>query len=916
MSERSQRADLAALAGYVVAACLFFGPILFTNAILTGFDTVTIFYPHRAAAVRALLAGRLPLWNPDHFLGAPLLANPQVAVFYPLNWPFFMLSTGRSLAWTMGLHVVLAAVFTYLFCRKELALRAPAAWLAGAAFAFSGFMGQQTGHLNQVSVAAWLPLVLLLGAGLWRRPSPRLLAALSLVIGMQLLAGHTQESYMLLAALAAYVAFLSVSAHGWRRWPLRPLLAVALAIVLGAALAAVQLLPTLELSGLSIRSGGLSFRQASSFSLHPRDLALSLLPNYADAAPNEMAGNIGVSGLALAVLGAVFHLRRRQALFLAALAVIALLLALGRYTPVYWAAYYALPGISLFRVPARWLLLVTFAAAALAGMGLDVLLRALIDRRRLLLAAGGAALALGAALAVASPWLHLPPLAVMAAWCGVAAVVLLLIAARVAPRWPTAAAAVLAVVLVAELYAAGARFEYNHYASPETLTALRPAIAYLQTQAEAQRPEPFRVLSVSDATWDPGDLAELRAMLDGEPASRITDYLDAVKNKELLTANLPSLFGLQTADGYDGGVLPLRDYVDMEALFLPQDMLSPDGRLRDHLDAIPDARLLSLLNVEYVITDKNRDAWLNDVFYDLAFARTISDVLTLPVAQPGIATAIGLVARIAAPHDAPTGTVLAQILVTDERGGAVTAGVVAGHHAVGAGATTTLRSVDVAGDGRYYLAVIPLSSPVAAASMTVQMLPEAAPLQVRGLSLIDERTGSSRNVTLDSSMRVVHNGDVKIYRNQANLPHAYSVHAARVAAPGLSAVRAMREPSFDPAREVVLSGPPTMALGDAGTPDDVRIVEYSSERVVVDATMGSPGLLVVADAIYPGWHAYVNGVETPILRANHMMRAVALAEGEQQVEFVYRPRSLMAGAALTLATLAGLAVLGATARPR
>lgn len=900
MSERSQRTDLAALAGYAIAACLFFGPILFTSAILTGFDTVTIFYPHRAAAARALLAGQLPLWNPDHFLGAPLLANPQVAVFYPLNWPFFALSAGKSLAWTMALHIVLAAIFMYLFCRKELALRPAAAWLAGAAFAFGGFMGQQTGHLNQVSVAAWLPLVLLLGARLWRRPTLRRLAALGLAIAMQLLAGHSQESYMILGALVVYVLFLSLSEHGLRRLPpLRPLLVIALAVALGGALAAVQLLPTLELSGLSVRSGGLSFRQASSFSLHPRDLALALLPGYSEAAPSEMAGHVGVTGLLLALLGACCHHRRREALFLAVAALAALLLALGRYTPLYWAAYYALPGVSLFRVPARWLFLCTFALAALAGMGLDVLLRDALARRRAAVV-GGAGGGLALILALASPWLRFPPAPTVAAWAVVTALVIFIVSLRVPARWPRAGAALLALALLAELYTAGRHFEYNHYAAPETLTALRPAIAYVQTQAAAAEGQPFRVLSVSDATWDPGDLPEIRAMLSGQPASRVADYLDALKNKELLTANLSSLFGLQSADGYDGGVLPLRDYVEMEALFLPADELSPDGRLRDHLDRIPEARLLSLLNVAYIITDKNRDAWLDNVYYDLSFARIITNQASFTVTQPGIATAVGLVAR-----SAPGGVALAQVVVSDARGGEATADIVAGQLAG--------RPVDVAGDGRYVHAVIPLSAPVAASSVTVRLLPGAAPLALRGLSLIDERTGSSRSVTIGSDMLLVHSGDVKIYRNLANLPRAYSVHQLRVLGAGQSAVSAMRAEDFDPDVEAVVAEP-LPELGEGGKKDDIRIVAYARERVVIAARMGSAGLLVLSDAAYPGWRAYVDGVETPIRRANHMLRAVALPEGLHQVEFIYRPRSLAVGAAVSLAALATLTVACAAGR--
>jgi hypothetical protein len=51
-----------------------------------------------------------------------------------------------------------------------------------------------------------------------------------------------------------------------------------------------------------------------------------------------------------------------------------LLLALGRYTPLYHLLVY-IPGFNFFRVPARWLFTVTFSLATLAGYGFDVLVK-------------------------------------------------------------------------------------------------------------------------------------------------------------------------------------------------------------------------------------------------------------------------------------------------------------------------------------------------------------------------------------------------------------------------------------------------------------------------------------------------------------------------------------------------------------
>ena len=81
--ERMTRFRVAALSGLALLTLLFFWKILLTNLILSGVDIFLYFYPYKAYAAEALRQSRLPLWNPHLFMGAPLLANSQVGLFYP-----------------------------------------------------------------------------------------------------------------------------------------------------------------------------------------------------------------------------------------------------------------------------------------------------------------------------------------------------------------------------------------------------------------------------------------------------------------------------------------------------------------------------------------------------------------------------------------------------------------------------------------------------------------------------------------------------------------------------------------------------------------------------------------------------------------------------------------------------------------
>lgn len=141
------------------------------------------------------------------------------------------------------------------------------------------------------------------------------------------------------------------------------------------------------------------------------------------------------------------------------------------------------------------------------------------------------------------------------------------------------------------------------------------------------------------------------------------------------------------------------------------------------------------------------------------------------------------------------------------------------------------------------------------------------------------------------------------------LSRARSVGRAR-ALDGRAALAALFEPGFDPASEVVLSGPGAREAaagvsGAVGPP--VRVVELRADRVRLELPGGAAGIVVLADAWDPGWRAWVDGRPAPVLQANVAFRAVAVPAGARVVEMRYRPAPALAGLALTAASLVGLA---------
>jgi hypothetical protein len=167
----------------------------------------------------------------------------------------------------------------------------------------------------------------------------------------------------------------------------------------------------------------------------------------------------------------------------------------------------------------------------------------------------------------------------------------------------------------------------------------------------------------------------------------------------------------------------------------------------------------------------------------------------------------------------------------------------------------------------------------------------------------------------DRGLRLVYDAaDARIFENPAAAPRAFVARRARCV-DDRAALRLLRGRAIDPTAEVLLAdcaaAPPAT---EAAREVSARIVVDAPDRVVVHATSDAAAWLVLTDTWFPGWRARVGGVETPVLRADHAFRAVALAPGQHDVEFTFRPRRLAAGVAITL--LAGAIVVALLLRRR
>jgi len=523
---RARRPDALALAGLALLALLFFWPVTTGQGWIPrgGGDLVSFLWPTYSYAAQALHSGRLPLWNHSLYSGAPLIADNQSGLFYPLNLLVFLLWPGLpylALEALVIFHVWLAGAGTYALLRTLLAELNPApppnwaragAFAAGVAFMFSDVFVTHVGNLNIVAVSAWLPLALLaLHLGLARR-SAGWCAAAGVVLGVAALAGHAQMTLIVAAALGLF-AFWRIGAQLINpvdrvRTTAQLIALTALAFLVAFGVAALSLVPALEHTRYTARAR-LDYPAAAEYSLPWQGLAGLISPLIFGRGAAAAWGpwprvELGYAGLVTLFLAGLASLRGRAGWprFLAALGLFGLLVALGEHTPVHRLLYQFVPGFASLRVPARFILLTDFALAGLAGYGLARLPQ-LTSRRIGLsaigLAVAGLAVALAGWLATPDHLLHQPEL-----FFGLGVAALLLVAAVLlarARRWRFAPL-LLAALVAADLVSLGAGVEVER-ADP-TLGFDHPAVvAFLQSQ-----PGPLRIDNAA-AAWSPDAAARL-----------------------------------------------------------------------------------------------------------------------------------------------------------------------------------------------------------------------------------------------------------------------------------------------------------------------------------------------------------------------------------------------------------------------
>ena len=83
----------------------------------------------------------------------------------------------------------------------------------------------------------------------------------------------------------------------------------------------------------------------------------------------------------------------------------------------------------------------------------------------------------------------------------------------------------------------------------------------------------------------------------------------------------------------------------------------------------------------------------------------------------------------------------------------------------------------------------------------------------------------------------------------------------------------------------------------------IELKEFTPPYLKYESNSSADGIAVFSEIYYPeGWHAFIDGKESEIMRANYVLRALAIPSGKHSIEFKFEPKPYVIGNKVTMAS--------------
>ncbi|MGC2108004.1 MAG: YfhO family protein [Candidatus Korobacteraceae bacterium] len=860
-----------------------------------GGDGQIDYLPSRVFSAETFRAGSLPLWDPHIFSGMSHIAIVQTAPFYPLNILLYV-PFPSTVAFNLSelLHVLLLLGFSHAYFRL-LTDYDEAAWLGAAAFSFSGFLLLHIEAVGLFNSAAWVP-PLFYCVEQWIRTRQWKFCALGGVcLAFQLLAGWPQM--VLLSAIYVAIYVLCALPETPRRLQLfGGLLAMG---AISAGLGAIEVLPTMEFKQAS-NLAALTYSHFVSNSIAPQTLvsllfpylmgadypAFHSVPYLGSAQMAVTAAYMGILPLMSGVTAPGFWRRSRVVRAATISALVAALLSFGGFTTL-GPLLYRTPVYNFFRDHRVNVIFLAFSVATLASYVVGHLGELTPKLRRLL------------ALTV--------PLGFVA----VAALLLIRMRAilgsvnqRIAsfhPMWlyrlhqsmrfsnSDMIIAWLTILVTGLLFWLWMRNPGSRLIARLAIVLVTADLLWfgLTDQPHLSR---GHANAAERATYD-----SVRQAAQGEAFRTMA----VVREEVFIRPNLNEIAGIDDIFGYSA--LVPKDYADL----LPLNIFE----LPHWQELMANNAILSLLNTRFIVASGDEAKTMETMFAPGAPPSLPNNSATeqrgnMVSPDAWVSLAAGQQLDLAHPFqcsEPPCGmqqtsltlqknsvyqlrfTVAARTRTSDLNV------ALAVHNSWQPRQTFTVSNVQLSPHATSYVNIY-VTGPEDELSDLRFATNYPADVSVSNVSLL--RVGE---LPVPSPYRLTaRHGNIVVIENRNALPRAFFVpKITRVE--GYSDARyRLWDPQrpFDPSSEALVEG----AAGDEYLASGrVEKLSYSPNRADLEVSCTRRCYLVLSDLYLPGWRATIDGRPAQIYRTDAVVRGIFVPAGSHQVEFRYRPRSVVIG---------------------
>ncbi len=835
-----------------------------------------------------LRQGTLVLWNNYIGGGMPYL-GADFGAFYPIDlimgilFPHYF--DPYRLSIVHAFHFWLGGVFAFLYTR-QMGFSRPPALVSSICFMLGGFLLGRAGQKYSIQTYIWLPLILFFldRAFQQRKVFPAVLAGIFLAVSF--LAGEANYFYFILLFLACYFLFRvygNIKGKSWKTLTGDTFYFIILGLVC-LGISAIQLLPLLATS-LNTHHGSLPFEWKAMYPFPLLNLPHFLTPGYTQWTATDIGeqyGYIGVLPLLFAFWG-IFKIKDSRVWFFGLVAIFAFVASLGDLTPLFKFLFDFLPGLSQFRIPARFNSLIIFPLAILAGFGMEQFLKEAgpDERNRKAKSLKGflyIVLSLGI-LGMITVGFFLPGILqnrlFFGPWdkLGRDFYWFLLI-------W--GASTILVSVWNRNSSKGWLKMVFVFLISADLLFIARIDGGYTKKDPIALPPQAQEMIKEIKKDRSLFRIDNTEKWLT--PLSTLVCYQQGL-----------SIYDLESLLGYLNTVVP-NEYLEILFRIGKNPLLLDLLNVKYYIGTKP--RIYSgLQEVKIGEASEHKDYYLNYPIKisDLALTTNLANALSIP--QGGTVARITLKKNDGSSQDLP-----------------MRAGLETSEWAIDKPGLNCLHkkaqvaeSWKVPGEGyqgHSFVFKVHFPNPITISKLGFEYLSDQGSLSIKKIVINGlEIEGILEEILKDRFQLAARN----IYKNNFYLPRVFMIARARAIVEEKELLHQLDQ--LDPREYLLLShGPP--GYHEPQTPafstQEAEVIQYSPGKIRIVTSAQTDKFLVLSDTYSPYWKAVIDHQPSPILKVNYGLRGLYVPKGKHQVEFSFHFYPFYVGLVITLVSLLGV----------